>query len=240
MNSFDSRGQSEIYRQQDRAAANAGFMSRVYFWMMLGLMLSGIVAYEVAGSKEFLTVLLGSRALWFGLILVQFGAVIAISAFVSRMSAVMTTAVYLGYAILSGVTFSVILLAFTAESISQAFFITSFAFIGLSLFGYLTKRDLGPVGSFCMTGLFGVIGLILAGLIFPSIMTDAVQMTINVCGIIIFSGLTAYDTQKIKNFNSAVQGSEMARKQVIVGALTLYLDFINLFLSILRLTGGRR
>lgn len=240
MNSYNRREQPEIYREQDRAAANAGFMSRVYFWMMLGLMISGAVAYEVAGSKEIISVLLRSSALWYGLIILQLGAVIAISAFINRMSAFMAASIYLVYAILTGVTFSVILLAFTAESISQAFFITSFSFIGLSLYGFLTKRDLGPLGSFCMTGLFGMIGLIVVGMIFPSIMTNAVQMTINVCGIIIFAGLTAYDTQKIKNFNSAAAGSEMARKQVILGALTLYLDFINLFLNILRIMGGRR
>jgi FtsH-binding integral membrane protein len=240
MNSFDQRNQYNVARQQELAASNATFMSRVYFWMMLGLLISGLVAYEVAGSQALIMRLVSNKFLWFGLIILQFGAVIALSGFVERMSVFLTSFVYVGYAVLSGVTFSVIFFAFTAESISQAFFITSFSFIGLSAFGYITKRDLSPIGSFCMTGLFGIIGLMLVGFIFPSIMTDAVQWAVNVCGIIIFAGLTAYDTQKIKNYNVAPISSDISKKQAIHGALTLYLDFINLFLMILRLTGDRR
>jgi FtsH-binding integral membrane protein len=156
------------------------------------------------------------------------------------MSALLTTVIYLGYAALSGITFSVIFIAFTKESIYQAFFITAFAFTGLSVFGFITKRDLGPLGSFCMTGLFGLIGFILITFLFPSILTNAVSMTIDVLAILIFSGLTAYDTQKIKNFNVANGTEDVVKKAAISGALMLYLDFINLFLSILRLFGDRR
>ena len=234
-----NRDQYGVYRQQE-LVSNAAFMSQVYFWMMLGLSLSGLVAYGMAQSKEAMMFVMGNRMIWFGLIIAQFGAVIAISAFIQKMNAVMTTIVYLGYAILSGVTFSVVLLAFTAASVSQAFFITAFAFVGLSAFGYVTKRDLGPIGSFCMTGLFGVIGLVLLSLVFPSIMTSAVQWMINVCCIIIFSGLTAYDTQQIKSYNISHGSAEIVKKQAITGALRLYLDFINLFLSILQLFGNRR
>jgi FtsH-binding integral membrane protein len=239
MNLPNNPNSYDIYRQ-DMAASNATFMSRVYFWMMLGLALSGLVAYGITGSQEATALVIGNRVVFFGLIIAQFGAVIALSMFINRMSAWLTTAVYLGYAILSGITFSVVCFAFTAASIYQAFFITAFSFVGLSVFGYVTKRDLGPVGSFCMTGLFGMIGLILLGLIFPSIMTNAVSMTINVCGIIIFAGLTAYDTQKIKSFNVGMASADVVKKQAIHGALILYLDFINLFLSILQLTGDRR
>jgi len=235
-----NRDQYGIYRQQD-AATNATFMSKVYFWMTMGLALSGLVAYGVLGSTEAMRFLLGNKIMFFGLIIAQFGAVIGLSMFINRMSALLTTAVYLGYAVLSGITFSVICLAFTSASIAQAFFVTAFAFVGLSIFGYVTKRDLGPIGSFCMIGLFGMIGLILVGFIFPSIMTNAMTMTINACGVIIFAGLTAYDTQKIKSYNVDVAGNpEMAKKMAISGALMLYLDFINLFLSILQLTGDRR
>lgn len=240
---MNSSNQPDPYRlsaQQDRSAVNAAFMSRVYFWMMMGLLLSGLVAYGVAGSQEMLTLILTNKVLWIGIIILQFVAVIALSAMVNRLTAFAMTTLYLAYAMLSGVTFSVILLAFTAESVYQAFFITAFSFVGLSAFGYLTKRDLGPIGSFCMTGLFGIIGLMLVGFIFPSIMTNAVQMTINVCGIIIFAGLTAYDTQKIKSLNVSNGNDELAKKLAIRGALTLYLDFVNLFISILRLTGNRK
>lgn len=229
-----------MFSSQELARSNAHFMSRVYFWMMLGLAISGLIAYEVANTPALISRIYSNSFLWIGLIVLQFGAVIALSAFINKMSAAVTTFVYLTYAALSGVTFSVILLAFTQQSITQAFFITAFAFSGLSIFGFVTKRDLGPVGSFCMTGLFGLIGFIIVTMLFPSILTNAVAMTINVLTILIFSGLTAYDTQKIKNFNVSDGAPELAQKAAISGALMLYLDFINLFLSILRLFGDRR
>lgn len=228
-----------MYSSQELSRANASFMSRVYFWMMLGLIVSGIVAYGLASNPNLMTHLITNKLLWIGLIIAQLGAVVTLSALINRMSFALTIAIYLGYAALTGATFSVVLLAFTQESIAQAFFITASAFTGLSLFGAITKRDLGPVGSFCMTGLFGLIGFILVTFLFPSILTNAVAMTINTITILIFSGLTAYDTQKIKNMN-VYGSSDMAGKAAISGALMLYLDFINLFLSILRLVGDRK
>lgn len=229
-----------MFSSRELSQSNAMFMSRVYFWMMLGLLLSGVVAYEVASTPALVTKIFSHSLVWIGLIVVQFAAVISLSALINRMSAVLTTLIYLGYAALSGVTFSIIFLVFTSQSISEAFFITAFAFIGLSLFGFITKRDLGPLGSFCMTGLFGLIGFIFVTFLFPSILTNAVSLTINALTILIFSGLTAYDTQKIKNFNMIGGDPEMVKKAAISGALMLYLDFINLFLSILRLFGDRR
>lgn len=225
---------------RELARSNAAFMSRVYFWMMLGLIVSGGVAYSVASSPTLTTYIFSHSILWIGLIIVQLGAVVALSALINKMSANLSAALYLGYAALSGVTFSAILLAFTQQSIAEAFFITAFAFTGLSVYGMVTKRDLGPIGTFCMTGLFGLIGFIFVTMLFPSILTNAVSMTIDTITILIFSGLTAYDTQKLKNFNSMGSTAEMAQKMAINGALMLYLDFINLFLSILRLFGDRR
>lgn len=220
--------------------SNATFMSRVYFWMMLGLAISGAVAFGVTSSEALTAKILGNSFIVIALIILQLGAVITISAFINKISATATTLLYLGYAALSGVTFGIVLLAFTKQSVAQAFFITSFAFIGLSSFGYITKRDLGPLGTFCMTGLFGLIGFMLVGLIFPSIMSNAVTMTMNAAAIIIFAGLTAWDTQKIKNFNVGFAEPEVVRKATISGALMLYLDFINLFISILNIFGDRR
>jgi len=239
MNSFDRRDSYNVSRQQARAVSNASFMSQVYFWMTAGLLMSGIVAYETAQTNVAMYIAT-SKVLWFGLILAQFAAVMVLSTLINRMSGFLASFTYMGYAFLTGVTFSVIFLTFTTESISQAFFITAFSFIGLSVFGYVTKRDLGPIGSFCMMGLFGLIGIMLLTLIFPSMLSNAMAMTINVCSIIIFAGLTAYDTQKIKSFNSYTTSAEDVKRAAIHGALALYLDFINLFLSILRLTGGRR
>lgn len=229
-----------MYSSQTLSQSNAMFMSRVYFWMMLGLIISGVVAYEISSTPALFNSIFSNSIIWIGLIVIQLAAVIGLSAFINKMSLTLTRVVYLGYAALSGVTFSVILLVFTNESITQAFFITAFAFTGLSIFGFVTKRDLGPLGSFCMTGLFGLIGFILVTLIFPSILTNAVSMTINVLAILIFSGLTAYDTQRIKNLNVSYGENDVAKKAAISGALMLYLDFINLFLNILQLFGDRR
>lgn len=237
MNSFDRGGN---FRQAGMALTNASFMSRVYMWMMLGLVLSGGVAYSVASDPARVIDLIRNPLLFYGLIILQFGAVIALSAFINRMSVMFAASLYLGYAILTGITFSTIFLVYSLPSISQAFFITAFSFAGLSVFGFVTQRDLSPIGSFCMMGLFGLIGLMLVTMIFPSTQTYGVMMTINVAAIFIFAGLTAYDTQKLKNFNSAIASPEQAKRETIRGALMLYLDFINLFLAILRLTGDRR
>lgn len=229
-----------MFSSRELAQSNATFMSRVYFWMMLGLAISGFVAYDAANSPAIVSMLYSNNYLLIGLIILQFAAVISLSALINKMSYSLSIFIYLTYAALSGITFSFIFLVYTRQSISEAFFITAFAFTGLSIFGFVTKRDLGPVGSFCMTGLFGLIGFIFVTLLFPSILTNAVSMTINVITILIFSGLTAYDTQKLKSYNVAYGSSEMSKKAAVNGALMLYLDFINLFLSILRLFGDRK
>ena len=222
------------------AQSNATFMSRVYFWMMLGLIISGGLAYTIGNSPALLATLYSNRILWIGLIVLQLGAVVGLSAFINKVNLALTVLLYIAYAALTGVTFSVIFLTFTQQSIAEVFFITSLAFIGLSTFGFATQRDLGPLGSFCMTGLFGLIGFILITLLFPSIMTNAVSMTINTLAILIFAGLTAYDTQRIKSFNPGLGAPELAQKAAISGALMLYLDFINLFLNLLQLVGDRK
>jgi FtsH-binding integral membrane protein len=135
----------------------------------------------------------------------------------------------------------VIFFVYTSSSIAQVFGLTAFSFAGLSGFGYVTKRDLGPIGSFCVMGLFGMVGFSLLSMFFPSLMTGGASFVFSIAGIVVFAGLTAYDTQRIKAMNvtgNADAGEE--RKAAIHGALALYLDFINLFLSLLRLTGRRR
>jgi len=234
--------QPQPFRQRETSVAysNANFMSSVYLWMMLGLAVSGIVAYAVGSNPMRVAHVFGNNIMWIGLIVLQFAAVIWLTAKLDTMSISLAISLYLGYAILSGITLSVIFLVFTTNSIYAAFFITAFAFSGLSIFGYFTKMDLGPIGTFCIYGLFGLIGFWLVAMFFPAIMTNAVSMAINVISILVFSGLTAYDTQKIKNYNPMSASVDLTRKKAIHGALLLYLDFINLFLSILRLTGDRR
>jgi len=223
------------------AADNARFMSRVYGWMTGGLCLTGAVAWNVAGNPQLVQAILGNRLLFWGLIIAQLGAVFLLSGLINRISGLTATLIYFLYAGLTGLTLSGIFLVFTGSSISQVFAVTAFGFAGLSGFGYLTKRDLGPVGSFCMMGLFGLIGFGLLSMFFPSLMGEGASFVYSIVGIIVFAGLTAYDTQKIKGMTAPrSEGTDAARKTAIFGALRLYLDFINLFLSLLRLMGRRR
>lgn len=220
--------------------AIVAFMSRVYLWMMTGIAISGITAFVVASNPVLVMTIVQNKIIFFGLIIFQLVAVVALSGWVQRMSVGLASIVYALYATLVGLTFSVLLLAYTAESVASAFFVTAFAFAGLSIFGYTTKRDLGPVGSFCMIGLFGMIGVMLLSFFIPALMGDSVQFAISVIGVLVFAGLTAYDTQRIKSLQFSYTTQDEARKGAIYGALILYLDFINLFLMILRLMGNRR
>ena len=223
------------------AAENARFMSRVYGWMTAGLCITGAVAWNVAGNPRLVQAILGNRPLFWGLIIAQLGAVVALSGLINRIGAMTATLIYFLYAGLTGLTLSSIFLVFTGSSIAQVFAVTAIGFAGLSGVGYVTKRDLGPVGSFCMMGLFGLVGFGLLAIFFPSLMGQAASFVYSIVGIIVFAGLTAYDTQRIKQMNVlGSEGTDAARKTAIFGALRLYLDFINLFLSLLQLTGRRR
>ncbi len=223
------------------SAENARFMSRVYGWMTAGLCLTGAVAWNVSGNQELVHDIFGNRLLFWGLIIAQLGAVFALAGLINRISAFVATLIYFVYAGLTGLTFSAIFLVYTNSSIAEVFGVTACGFAGLSAVGFLTKRDLGPIGSFCTMGLFGMVGFAVISMFFPSLMGGAGGFIFSIVGIIVFAGLTAYDTQKIKAMNVAGdEGTEMGRKKAIFGALTLYLDFINLFLSLLRLMGRRR
>ena len=223
------------------AAENARFMSGVYGWMTAGLCITGVVAWQVAGNPVMVQTIFSNRPLFWGLIIAQLGAVTVLSWLINRINGVIATLIYVLYAGLTGITLSSIFLAYTGSSIAQVFAVTAFGFAGLSSFGYMTKRDLGPIGSFCMMGLFGLVGYGLVSLVFPSLMGAGSSFVYSIVGIIVFAGLTAYDTQKIKAMYAAGdEGTDAGRKKAIYGALRLYLDFINLFLSLLRLTGRRR
>ncbi len=216
-------------------------MSRVYGWMTGGLCLTGAVAWNVAGNSDLVRTIFGNRLLFWSLIIAQLGAVLALSWLINRISALTATLIYFLYAGLTGLTLSSIFLVYTGSSIAGVFGVTAFGFAGLSGVGYVTKRDLGPVGSFCMMGLFGLVGFGVLSMLFPSLMTEGASFVFSIVGIIVFAGLTAYDTQKIKGMNApGNETTDAGRKNAIFGALTLYLDFINLFLSLLRLAGRRR
>ncbi|MEC7277897.1 MAG: Bax inhibitor-1/YccA family protein [Bdellovibrionota bacterium] len=220
---------------------NSRFMSGVYRWMTMGILLTAVISFFVGNSHSMVEAILTNKILFYGLLIGEIGLVIFLSAAINKLSALSATLIYLFYSALNGVTLSVIFLIYTQDSIFSVFLTTAVAFGGLSAFGYVTKKDLGPIGTFCTMGLWGLIGFGLLSFFFPSLMSARTSWVYNVIGLIIFSGLTAYDNQKIKNSNIiGNEGTEEDQKETILGALTLYLDFINLFLFLLRLMGGRR
>ena len=210
------------------------FMAGVYRWMTLGLGLTGAVAWYMADNPQLLMRIMHSGWVW-GLFIAQLGLVIALSAAVSRLSFGVAALLFLGYAALSGVTFGTIFYVYTAGSIASAFFVTAGAFAGLSIYASTTKRDLSGWRTFLFMGLIGVVIASVVQIFWPNPMHSFVTAC---AGVVVFAGLTAYDTQRIRAMFVQSGGSIAALS--ILGALRLYLDFINLFLSLLRLFGGRR
>lgn len=214
------------------------FMTRVYGWMSFALLVTGLVAMFSASSPAVMGAIIGNRLIFFGLIIGQLLLVGSLSGWVSRMSANTAMAIFLLYSVLNGLTFSIIFLVYTMESIATTFYITAGTFAAMSLYGYFTKTDLTKTGSFLFMGLIGVIIASVANYFMKS---EMLYWIISYVGVFIFIGLTAYDTQKIKNMNIiGNEGTDEDRKEAIMGALTLYLDFINLFLMLLRIFGRRK
>lgn len=217
-----------------RASERADFFWKTYQWMTVGLALTAGMGWVVANTPALASLILGNQILFFGLIIAELGLVIAFSSMAHRVSFAKAAAMFLGYSLLNGVTFSVIFLAYTQESIVEVFLISASGFAALSVFGMVTKRDLGPVGTFMGYGVFGLIAAMVVNMFLHS---DALANMISYAGVLIFAALTAYDTQKLKElFASQGAGGNLALR----GALTLYLDFINLFLFLLRIMGRRR
>jgi FtsH-binding integral membrane protein len=212
----------------------SAFMSRVYAWMMAGIAITGIVSYGIGNSPALVSQIFSNTLFFWLVIIVQFGAVLFLSAMINRISAAAAGITFLVYSALTGLTMSMIFILYTQQSIASVFAVTTVAFGALSFFGYVTKRDLGPVGSFCIMALFGLIALWLLSMFIPALAGNSMQIIYSVAGLVIFAGLTAYDTQRIK----AMAGG--SGQMAILGALMLYLDFINLFMNLLRLMGDRK
>ncbi len=220
------------------AAEQQRFMVRVYNWMAAGLALTGIMALYISSSETMTQLIFGNRAIPIILIVIQLGLVIYLSGWAHKMSASQATGIFLLYAGLTGVTLSVIFLVYTTSSIASTFFVTAGTFGALSMYGYVTKKDLSGFGQFLFMGLIGLILSRVANMFIASASFDS---ALNIIGVLIFAGLTVYDTQKIKRMNIlGNEGTDEDTKEAIVGALTLYLDFINLFLHLLRIMGDRR
>ncbi|MGH7303885.1 MAG: Bax inhibitor-1/YccA family protein [Candidatus Rokuibacteriota bacterium] len=217
----------------DRVSA---FLWKVYGWMAVGLGLTAVVAFAVAGSPDLMRVLVGNRLVFFALVIAELGLVFYLSARADRLSPGTASGLFALYSVLNGVTLSAILLAYTGESVTMTFVVTAGMFGALALFGSTTKRSLAGAGQFFMMGL---VGLILASILGMFWHNDALQFLISVVGVIVFTGLTAWDAQRLKQMALALPEGQVGA-YAVVGALSLYLDFINLFLMLLRLTGGRR
>jgi hypothetical protein len=216
------------------------FIQSVYNWMAVGLGLTGVTAFLVANSPAMMQLIFGNRLIFFGLIIAELVLVFSISAKVGKMNASTATGLFVLYAVLNGLTLSVIFLAYTASSIASTFFICAGTFLACSIYGMMTKRDLTSMGGFLMMGL---IGIIIASVVNMFVQSSGMAMVISYIGVLVFVGLTAYDTQKLKNMAmTQPDGLDAAvvRKGAILGALSLYLDFINLFLMLLRIFGGGR
>lgn len=211
-------------------------LSQVYAWMTAGLLVTGAVAAYTANSPALLSLIFGSSFVLFGLIIAEVLLVIALSAMIGRISAGAATAMFLLYAALNGLTMASIFLVYTRASIASTFFVTAGTFGAMSLYGFTTKRDLTTIGNLLIMGL---IGFFLASLVNIFLRSPALYWITTYAGIAIFIGLTAWDTQKIKAMSAMAVGEQQAGRIAIMGALTLYLDFINLFLLLLRIFGRR-
>ena len=231
----------------DIDAGLRAYMLGVYNYMTTALAVTGLFAYGIkmlsvgtndAGQKYLtgLGQLLYTTPLQWVVMLAPLGLMFYLSAAMGRMKVKSAQTMFYVFAALMGVSLSSVLLVFTGDSVARVFFITAGAFAGLSLYGYTTKRDLGPIGAFL---IMGVIGLILASIVNIFVQSQGAEMLISVVGVLIFAGLTAYDTQRIKSMYMVSDSRDVAQKKSIFGALTLYLDFINMFIMLLRLIGNR-
>jgi len=219
------RGASDVERR---------FMAAVYRWMTLGLGVTALVAYAVASTPSIATAVIGNRLVFFGLIIAELALVVWISAAVQRLSAAAAGGLFLLYSALNGATLSVVLLAYTGASVTLAFVTAAGVFGAMSVYGTVTRRDLTSWGSFLFMGLIGVV---IASLVNLFLRSSMVSWVISCAGVVVFTGLAAYDTQKLRALARAGGGTASAP---VRGALSLYLDFVNLFLSLLRLLGSRR
>ena len=227
------------HMSQDAVAAEQQrFMVRVYNWMGAGLAMTGGVSWYVSTSETILNLLVTTPMLFFGLLIVEIGLVFYLAARVMQMEATQAMGVFFLYAGLNGVTLAPLFLLYTTASLASTFFVTAGMFGAMSFYGYTTKKDLTSWGSFLFMGL---IGIIIASVVNIFLQNSMLYWVISYAGILIFVGLTAYDTQKIKEMNIlGNEGTDEDTKEAIRGALKLYLDFINLFLMLLRIMGTRR
>ncbi len=214
-------------------------MRKVYLWMAMALVITGVTSYGVASSPGLMQAIVTNNALLWVLIIAEFGLVFAISAAINKLSLTTATLLFVLYSVINGATLSVIFLVYTMESIASVFFITAGTFGIMAFIGYTTKKDLTSLGKMLFMALIGLIIATLVNVFF--IHSSGFSLIVSYVGVLIFVGLTAYDSQKIKQMLlQAPDAGESAQKLALLGALTLYLDFINLFIYLLRIFGDRK
>jgi FtsH-binding integral membrane protein len=229
---------NQISITQARQEASTVFLAKVFNWMALGLGITGLVAYFTAHTSLAMAII--GSPIFFILMIGELGLVFYLSARIEKIQASTASSLFIGYSVLNGLTLSVVFLAYTSSSIAGTFFITAGMFGAMAVYGLVTKRDLSGWGSFLFMGL---VGIIIASIVNIFLKSSGMYWMISLIGVFIFTALTAYDVQKIKRIGEEgimTQGHEAIRKGSIMGALSLYLDFINLFLMLLRFFGGSR
>ena len=225
-------------RELEMSTAFPVLMRKVYLWMTMALAITGITAYYVAHNETLLMAIYTNQVLFWGLVIAEFGLVIGLSAAINKLSLTVATLMFVIYSLINGATMSFIFLAYTASSVTNVFFITAGTFAAMAAFGYFTKADLTSLGKILMMALIGVIIATIVNIFTKS---EGLTVILNYVGVLVFVGLTAYDSQKIKRMLlMAPDAGESAQKLALLGALSLYLDFINLFLYLLRILGSRR
>ncbi len=219
-------------------AARTALFRNVYLWMTMALALTALTAYTVAGSETLLQAIFTNRALFFGLIIGELALVFILAANILRMSFLTATLMFIAYSVVNGATLSVIFLVYDLGSIGLTFLVTAGMFGAMSLYGFVTGRDLSSWGNLLFMTLVGVV---IASLVNLFLKSETLMWIVTYIGIVLFVGLTAYDTQRIKRMiHSGAAVDETMQKLALLGALSLYLDFVNLFLYMLRLLGNRR
>lgn len=227
-------------RNKDYAMSTAfpALMRKVFVWMTLALAITGLTAYGVATSPTILSLIFSSKVTFFGLIIAEFALVFAISGAINRLSLSTATLLFILYSVINGATLSTIFFAFSVATIGKVFFITAGTFGAMALVGYTTKTDLTSMGKLLFMALLGII---IASVVNMFVGSSGLDLILSYVGVLVFVGLTAYDTQKIKQMClSAPDAGESTQKLALIGALSLYLDFINLFLYLLRIFGNNR
>lgn len=230
---------NNLVRNYAVKAAQTALFRSVYLWMTLALVITGFVAMYVAKSYALISMIAQNSIMFWGILIAELGLVMYMSARINRISFTTATLLFIAYSVLNGVTMSILFMVYTLSSIATTFFVTAGTFGAMALFGYVTKKDLTRIGSLC---IMGVIGLIIASVVNLFLQNSMMDMIISYVGVLLFVGLTAYDSQKIKQLlgGDDIEVNETTQKIALMGALTLYLDFINLFIYLLRILGDRK